>query len=421
MIKLFIYSIVLFLSFSGKTQNVGIGTNTPQDRLDINGNVRSTGVRIVGQNILELGFGLTKQADNGKIGLNVFGEANTLSIVGGGTAGNGSDRRIKMWADGGTVFTGGGQFSANVGIGAAPGNVRLVLQNSNSGLLSLQNSNALNTGVSAAITFGGSNYTTGIIQTIGTSSNQARMGFFTGYSFANGINVLGERISITNEGRIGINRTNPSAQFEIGSGNSSDWIRIVSDNEEVFRLNTNGIKFDRTKSSYRGAALINSDFDGLGKWGFAIQGAEVTKNSEQPVAHGVSTRINFDFRVFDHNNTISFDDPSMEIANITTDQFRVFHQGIALIEFEVNWAGSPGGLGGGGLRNGAIQILRNGTVVRTIPNTTNNHRDRCYIQVGESDVISINAYHEHCVDPPPICLTGIARTITTARVTVIIL
>lgn len=118
-------------------QNVGIGTSTPQDRLDINGQVRSTGVRIVGQNVLELGVGLTKQADNGKIGLNVFGEANTLSIVGGGTNAGGLDRRIKLWADGGAFFTGGANFqnTVSIGNGGTSSSAALQLNSTNQGLL----------------------------------------------------------------------------------------------------------------------------------------------------------------------------------------------------------------------------------------------------------------------------------------------
>ena len=63
-------------------------------------------VSISNANFLEFGKGLIKQEDNGKIAYNAFGEANTLSIVGGGIANDGSDRKIKMWADGGTEFTG---------------------------------------------------------------------------------------------------------------------------------------------------------------------------------------------------------------------------------------------------------------------------------------------------------------------------
>jgi hypothetical protein len=102
---------ILFMTPRG---DVGVNTRYPVERLDVNGRIRSNGLLIKENYIIELGAGLDKQEDNGKIGLNVFGENNTLSIVGGGTALNGSDRKIKMWANGGTIFTGGANFSSSL-------------------------------------------------------------------------------------------------------------------------------------------------------------------------------------------------------------------------------------------------------------------------------------------------------------------
>ncbi len=98
----------------------------------LNGNVE-----ITNSNWLEFGKGLTKQEDNGKIAYNAFGEANTLSIVGGGVASNGSDRKIKMWANGGTYFTGGAIFNGDVGIRTPAPNASAALDinSTNKGLL----------------------------------------------------------------------------------------------------------------------------------------------------------------------------------------------------------------------------------------------------------------------------------------------
>jgi hypothetical protein len=74
-------------------------------------------VSISNSNFLEFGKGIIKQVDNGKIAYHAFGEANTLSIVGGGIEANGSDRKIKLWADGGTIFSGGASFDKGVNIG----------------------------------------------------------------------------------------------------------------------------------------------------------------------------------------------------------------------------------------------------------------------------------------------------------------
>lgn len=214
---------------------VGINTTTPQQRLDVNGNVRSNGVLVNNDNILELGYGLTKQADNGKIGMNVFGEANTLSIVGGGVAADASDRKIKFWANDVALFTGKGHFAGNVGIGTAPGSVALTLNSSTGSLLTLRNSNSLNTGITSSVFFGGSNYTTGIIQTVGNSTSNARMAFFTGYGFSGGpVNLL-ERLTIANNGNVGVKNTDPQATLDVGGT-----IRFSGTNPAAFRLTLRG-------------------------------------------------------------------------------------------------------------------------------------------------------------------------------------
>jgi len=234
--KKIIYSILsLLFCCCAFAQNVGIGTNTPIDKLEVNGNVRSNGLLITNSNVIELGVGITKQTDNGKIAYNAFGEANILSIVGGGTAADGSDRRIKFWANGSSEFTGGARFSGAVGIGTAASGNQLTVMNSNAATLSLQNSNTLNTGIAAGIHFGGSNYTTSTIQTIGNSSTNARLAFFTGYSFQGGVSNLRERITIANNGNIGINNTDPQQALDING-----MLRFSGSTPAAFTLSLTG-------------------------------------------------------------------------------------------------------------------------------------------------------------------------------------
>ena len=167
--------------------------------------IAEEGLQIKAGNTLEFGAGTTgKQTDNGKIGYNTFGETNTLSIVGGGVSATGADRRIKMWADLGTDFTGGALFNKNVGI-----------RNSAFNMLSFTNTNALGAGTTHLLSFGGTNYTTGLISVIGTSSSEARMGFSTGYSFAGGVSNMQERLSISNVGNVGIGQITPVARLDV--------------------------------------------------------------------------------------------------------------------------------------------------------------------------------------------------------------
>ena len=82
-------------------------------------------------------------------------------------------------------------------------------------LFNLNNSNALNTGISSTIGFGGSNYSTGFISTIGTSNSAARMAFYTGYSFTGGASSMQERFTISNTGNVGIANSNPTQKLEV--------------------------------------------------------------------------------------------------------------------------------------------------------------------------------------------------------------
>jgi len=121
-------------------------------------------------------------------------------------------------------------------------------------LLWLRNSNPLNADVTAAIVFGGNNYTTGIIRTIGNSSSNARMAFSTGYSFTGGASNLQERLTIANNGNIGIKNTNPQAAVDIG-GN----IRFSGANPAAFRITLKGtMMFNGTGPS---AAIDSSNGD----------------------------------------------------------------------------------------------------------------------------------------------------------------
>lgn len=56
-------------------------------------------------NALEVGYGVSKQADAGKICYGCFGD-NYLGIVGAGTSVSGSDRVIKLWSEGGLRIRG---------------------------------------------------------------------------------------------------------------------------------------------------------------------------------------------------------------------------------------------------------------------------------------------------------------------------
>jgi uncharacterized protein (TIGR02145 family) len=87
---------VFIATFQGDG-NVGIGTISPTAKLDING-----AMKIQGTNTLELGAGVAKEINAGKIGYQSFTGA--LDIVGAGTTV--ANRKVNFFAEGGTTFNG---------------------------------------------------------------------------------------------------------------------------------------------------------------------------------------------------------------------------------------------------------------------------------------------------------------------------
>lgn len=131
--------------------------------------------RIDGTHYLELGYGVAGKAPGaGQIGYGTY-TANTLDIVGGGTNTT-SNRKVKIWAESGTVFTGGIQVR-----GGAPG----ANGTNNNGYAFIGNSGDPDSGM------------------FNTAAGQVEF-------YANGI----ERMRIAGS-RVGINTTSPRAPLDV--------------------------------------------------------------------------------------------------------------------------------------------------------------------------------------------------------------
>lgn len=418
--RYFSFLVSIFWGSIGFAQNIGIGTVTPLERLDVGGNIRTSGLRIPGAGSINLGVDVqNKEANAGRIGYALF-TPNALDVVGGGS---GTDnRKIRFWAEDVTEFTGKGHFFSSVGIATPPvAGLGLAVAGATGLQLSLRNTNTLGNDVRSGLAFGGSNYTTGIIQTIGSANNIARMGFFTGYSFTGGVNNIAERLSILNDGKIGIGRTSPVAQLEVGAAGNGDWFRIIAGNSEVVKLNNDGFLFTPTKSTYSGAALVNSNGNGLAKWGYTSMGAEVVMGSSlQVIPHGVATKINFANIVWEHNNSIPFDNVGAGVTDIINDWFTVQKDGIAMIDYDINWFRTAS-FNPNEVRNGALLIKVNNGVVRRINSNAHNLSGKVYIPVRFNQRITLEVYHEHCLDPPGVCVTTISQSLQAARVTLVIM
>lgn len=91
------------LFLEAATGNLGVGIETPAARLHVVGNAQIAGaLRVEQKNALELGFGIAKQGDAGKLGYQIWTDG--LDIVGAGTAGE--NRRVQVFAEGGMRIRG---------------------------------------------------------------------------------------------------------------------------------------------------------------------------------------------------------------------------------------------------------------------------------------------------------------------------
>ena len=134
-------------------------------------------------------------------------------------------------------------FSQNVGIGTISPLMKLHVTNADSSVLLLENTEALNTGVNISMYFKTGNRLypyTGGIKTIGTGINTARLGLFTYAALSP--NGLFERMSILDNGNVGIGLVSPSAKLEVQGS-----IKIIDGTQGIDKV-------------------LTSDADGLASW-----------------------------------------------------------------------------------------------------------------------------------------------------------
>jgi hypothetical protein len=156
----------------------------------------------------------------------------------------------------------------------------------------LNNPNALNTGVSNNISFGGSNYTTGFISTIGTSNSAARMAFYTGYSFTGGASSMLERLTISNTGNVGIANTNPTQKLEVNGK-----IKIADDTNTAVAGNVRWNSFRKDFEGYDGSEWLSLTKSSSDNWSGGlsdlIENGTISYNPESSARRfGTSMAIN---------------------------------------------------------------------------------------------------------------------------------
>jgi hypothetical protein len=110
--------------------------------------------------------------------------------------------------------------TSNVGIGTATPRMPLHIASATGLGMVLENPVPLTTGLQSGIYFKSSNEYYGAVKAIGTGSDYGRLGFFT-YAGADSSQLL-ERVSISDDGTVGIGTTAPAATLEVNGSAKVD-------------------------------------------------------------------------------------------------------------------------------------------------------------------------------------------------------
>lgn len=134
------------------------------------------------------------------------------------------------------LATYGLRAQGSVGIGTPSPLAKLHVTTDNSSVQFLENSSQLNINVNNRIFFKTGSFYTGIIGTYGNSLATARLGFST-YANSNPANVV-ERMSILDNGNVGINNINPAYKLDITGDTRANGNLVVAG--EVNRPSSTG-------------------------------------------------------------------------------------------------------------------------------------------------------------------------------------
>lgn len=133
----------------------------------------------------------------------------------------------------------------NIGVNTASPVSAFHIKSPGEAAMTIENATPLNTNIRTNLLFGnaidgaGSYKYTGAIKTIGTSSTGARLGLFTGSGATPGSPL--ERISILNNGMVGISTTNPSYTLDVNGNTRLDgYVGIGTPPNVSYALSVNG-------------------------------------------------------------------------------------------------------------------------------------------------------------------------------------
>lgn len=338
--------------------NVGIGNSNPNAPLSF---ALGATPKISLNGTTDKGIGISNSGD-----VNFY--SNSSFMFGSGT--NSSFNKAVEISSSGLLGINLGAISPSgrVDMGSTDGN-NLVLRNLNS-LVSSNNNNMY---------FKNGNYWTGRISAMGTSTTEANLSFFTGASTS--FSGLTERMTILNNGNVGIGTTNPTSKFQVIGNAAVNGITTLNGNTTVngttalngsTTINANMSVIGNT--SMTGNLQISNGSQGIGKslvsdasgnssWRSPAYGAvKITRP-----AGGFSSYLTNDFRdgtAYPFNNTIEDLDVSNNWNN-TTGIYTVPETGVYEILGDANLYSDTENDQPYCYKsfNYQVQIVKNGTVI----------------------------------------------------------